>query len=164
MKGRVPSKRHDQPVHGDREAGDNGFMAYGETAMRQFSVKTQARSQMIDITAQVRSILRDSGIESGLCFVFVPHTTAAVTINENADPDVPRDILAQLDRTIPLRGDYLHSEGNSAAHIKASLFGASETVIVEKGSLVLGTWQSLFFCEFDGPRTRQVFVKIIPGD
>jgi len=164
MKGRVPSKRHDQPVHGDREAGDNGFMAYGETAMRQFSVKTQARSQMIDITAQVRSILRDSGIESGLCFVFVPHTTAAVTINENADPDVPRDVLTQLDRTIPLRGDYLHSEGNSAAHIKASLFGASETVIVEKGSLVLGTWQSLFFCEFDGPRTRQVFVKIIPGD
>ncbi|HET6490670.1 MAG TPA: secondary thiamine-phosphate synthase enzyme YjbQ [Syntrophales bacterium] len=139
-------------------------MAYGETAMRQFSVKTQARSQMIDITAQVRSILRDSGIESGLCFVFVPHTTAAVTINENADPDVPRDVLTQLDRTIPLRGDYLHSEGNSAAHIKASLFGASETVIVEKGSLVLGTWQSLFFCEFDGPRTRQVFVKIIPGD
>jgi len=91
--------------------------------MRQFSVKTQARSQMIDITAQVRSILRESRVENGVCFVFVPHTTAAVTINENADPDVPRDILAQLDKTIPLRGDYLHSEGNSAAHIKASLFG-----------------------------------------
>ncbi len=138
-------------------------MAHGEATMRQFSVKTQARSQMIDITAQVRSILRESRVENGICFVFVPHTTAAVTINENADPDVPRDILAQLDKTIPLRGDYLHSEGNSAAHIKASLFGASETVIVEKGSLVLGTWQSIFFCEFDGPRTRQVCVQIISG-
>jgi secondary thiamine-phosphate synthase enzyme len=159
----IPAKRHDPPVHGDGKTADNEFMAHGETTMRQFSVKTQARSQMIDITAQVRSILRDSGIESGLCFVFVPHTTAAVTINENADPDVPRDILAQLDRTIPLRGDYLHSEGNSAAHIKASLFGASETVIVEKDSLVLGTWQSIFLCEFDGPRSRQVYVQMIPG-
>lgn len=118
---------------------------------------------MIDITGRIRSILRESGIESGICCVFVPHTTAAVTINENADPDVPRDILAQMDRTIPLRGDYLHGEGNSAAHIKASLFGASETVIVEEGSLVLGTWQSIFLCEFDGPRTRQVCVKVIPG-
>lgn len=135
----------------------------GKEAMRQFSVRTQARSQMIDITGQVRAILRESGINNGVCCVFVPHTTAAVTINENADPDVPRDILAQMDKTIPLRGDYLHGEGNSAAHIKASLFGASETVIVEKGALVLGTWQSIFFCEFDGPRTRQVFVKIIPG-
>jgi secondary thiamine-phosphate synthase enzyme len=131
--------------------------------MRQFSVKTQARSQMIDITAQVRSILKECRVESGICFVFVPHTTAAVTINENADPDVPRDILAQLDKTIPLRGDYLHSEGNSAAHIKASLFGASQTVLVEGDDLVLGTWQSIFFCEFDGPRTRQVCVQIIPG-
>jgi len=136
----------------------------GEAAMRQFSVRTQARTQMIDITGQVRSILRESGVGSGICLVYVPHTTAAVTINENADPDVPRDILAQMDKTIPLRGDYLHGEGNSAAHIKASLFGASETVIVEKGSLVLGTWQSLFLCEFDGPRTRQVCVKIIRGD
>jgi secondary thiamine-phosphate synthase enzyme len=118
---------------------------------------------MIDITAQVRSILRESGVESGVCLVFVPHTTAAVTINENADPDVPRDILAQLDKTIPLRGDYLHSEGNSAAHIKASFFGASETVLVERGSPVLGTWQSIFFCEFDGPRNRQVYIKVIPG-
>ena len=118
---------------------------------------------MIDITGQVRSILRESGVGSGICLVYVPHTTAAVTINENADPDVPRDILAQMDRTIPLRGDYLHGEGNSAAHIKASLFGASETVIVEKGSLVLGTWQSIFFCEFDGPRTRQVFVQVVPA-
>ncbi len=132
--------------------------------MRQFSVQTQGRSQMIDITARIRSILRESKVENGICFVFIPHTTAAVTINENADPDVPRDILAQMDKTIPLHGNYLHSEGNSAAHIKASLFGASETVIVEKGSLVLGTWQSIFFCEFDGPRTRQVLVQIIPRE
>lgn len=131
--------------------------------MRRFSVRTHARSQMIDITGQVREILRESGIEDGFCLVFVPHTTAAVTINENADPDVPRDILAQMDKAIPFHGDYRHSEGNSAAHIKASLFGASEMILVEKGSLVLGTWQSIFFCEFDGPRTRQVFVKIIPG-
>lgn len=132
--------------------------------MRQFSVRTQARNQMIDITGQIRSILRESGVENGVCFVFIPHTTAAVTINENADPDVPRDILAQLDRTIPLRGDYLHGEGNSAAHIKASLFGTSATVIVKRGGLVLGTWQSIFLCEFDGPRTRQVYVHIMPGD
>jgi secondary thiamine-phosphate synthase enzyme len=131
--------------------------------VRRFSVRTRARSQMIDITGQVREILRESEIENGLCLVFVPHTTAAVTINENADPDVPRDILAQMDKAIPFRGDYRHSEGNSAAHIKASLFGASEMILVEKGSLVLGTWQSIFFCEFDGPRTREVFVTIIPG-
>ena len=148
-------------MHGRKPGGEH--TTDREAAMRQFSVRTQARSQMIDITGQVRSILRESGIDNGLCCVFVPHTTAAVTINENADPDVPRDILVQLDKTIPLRGDYLHGEGNSAAHIKASLVGASETVLVEKGALVLGTWQSIFFCEFDGPRTRQVFVKIIPG-
>jgi len=131
--------------------------------MKQFSVKTQARSQMIDITAQIRSILKECRMAYGICIIFIPHTTAAVTINENADPDVPRDILAQLDKTVPRLGDYLHSEGNSAAHIKASIFGASQTVLVEGGSLVLGTWQSIFFCEFDGPRTRQVFVKMMPA-
>ena len=130
--------------------------------MRQFSIKTQARTQMIDITAQIRSILKECRMENGICIIFVPHTTAAVTINENADPDVPRDILTQLDKTIPQQGNYLHGEGNSAAHIKASIFGASETVLVEGGKFVLGTWQSVFFCEFDGPRTRQVFVKMIP--
>ncbi len=152
------------PGVGTRQGLREGRGMTGEAAMRQFFVRTQARTQMIDITGQVRSILRESGVGNGICLVYVPHTTAAVTINENADPDVPRDILAQMDKTIPLRGDYLHGEGNSAAHIKASLFGASETVIVEKGSLVLGTWQSLFLCEFDGPRTRQVCVKIIRGD
>ena len=128
-----------------------------------FSVKTQACSQMIDITAQIRSILKECRMESGICIIFVPHTTAAVTINENADPDVPRDILTQLEKMIPQQSNYLHSEGNSAAHIKASIFGVSQTVLVEGGKLVLGTWQSIFFCEFDGPRDRQVFVKMIPG-
>jgi secondary thiamine-phosphate synthase enzyme len=94
----------------------------------------------------------------------VPHTTAAVTINENADPDVQRDLITELDKVIPLNNNYRHTEGNSAAHVKSSVVGASEMVLVERGDLVLGTWQSLFFCEFDGPRTRQFLVKIIPGN
>jgi secondary thiamine-phosphate synthase enzyme len=106
-------------------------------------------------------LVRESGIKQGVCHAFVPHTTAAVTINENADPDVPRDILAALDRIVPLAGNYRHAEGNSAAHVKASLFGSSQTVLIEDGSLILGTWQSIFFCEFDGPRTRKVLVKLI---
>lgn len=129
--------------------------------MRSFSVKTSTRFEMIDITRQIRDIIRDADTGSGLCYVFVPHTTAAVTINENADPDVPSDIISILDRLIPLHGPYRHGEGNSAAHVKASLMGASETVLIENGQLVLGTWQSIFFCEFDGPRMRKVFVKVI---
>ncbi len=124
------------------------------------TVQTAARFEMIDITGRVAAVVRTGGIKQGFCTVFVPHTTAAVTINENADPDVPRDILAGLDRLVPLAGGYRHAEGNSAAHIKASLFGASQTVLVEDGALVLGTWQSLFLCEFDGPRTRKVLVKL----
>ncbi len=132
--------------------------------MKQFTIKTSSRFQTIDITGMVRSALKDSGVQSGICCVFVPHTTAAVTINENADPDVQRDIIAELDKVIPLNDNYRHTEGNSAAHVKSSLVGASEMVLVERGELVLGTWQSLFFCEFDGPRTRAVsMVKIIPG-
>ncbi len=119
---------------------------------------------MIDITGQVRSILQGAGYTNGFCQVFVPHTTAGVTINENADPDVPEDILATLERLVPLHGDYRHSEGNSDAHVKASLVGSSQMVFFEKGKLILGTWQSLFFCEFDGPRTRSVFVKLIPDN
>ena len=115
---------------------------------------------MVDITEDVRKAVRESRVASGLCFVFVPHTTAAVTINENADPDVPRDILAELDKVIPLHDNYRHMEGNAAAHIKASLVGASEQIFVEKGELVLGTWQSVFLCEFDGPRTRRVLIKV----
>lgn len=116
---------------------------------------------MVDITDDIRKVVRESGVTSGLCFVFIPHTTAAVTINENADPDVPGDILAELDKIIPLHANYRHREGNAAAHIKASLVGASQQVFIEKGDLVLGTWQSVFFCEFDGPRTRRILVKVI---
>ena len=129
--------------------------------MNQFIVKTHARFEMIDITREVQSILKKRGIINGVCYIFVPHTTAAVTINENADPDVPKDILTELDKIIPLYDDYRHMEGNSAAHIKASLFGSSEVVFVENGSLVLGTWQSIFFCEFDGPRTRKVVIRVL---
>lgn len=130
--------------------------------LKQFSVRTSNRCEMIDITGQIRSILKESGYQSGTCQVYVPHTTAGVTINENADPDVPRDILATLERLVPLHGNYRHSEGNSDAHMKASLMGSSQTVFFENGNLTLGTWQSLFFCEFDGPRTRSVFIKLIP--
>lgn len=131
--------------------------------MTSFTLRTTARCEMIDITEQVAALVRGSGIKDGICRVFIPHTTAAVTINENADPDVPRDILASIDRIVPLSDRYRHAEGNAAAHIKASLFGASQTVFIESGRLVLGTWQSLFFCEFDGPRTRQVLVRLTAG-
>jgi len=132
--------------------------------MKQLAVKTNSRFEMIDITNHVRSVLRESNVKSGICYVFVPHTTAAVTINENADPDVPRDIIMELDKVIPLHDNYRHMEGNSAAHIKSSLVGSSEMIFIENGSLVFGTWQSLFFCEFDGPRTRKVFVKVVPTE
>ena len=128
--------------------------------MQTFAVRTRARTQMLDITEDVRDALAKESIESGLCTVFVPHTTAGVTINENADPSVPRDILSELSKTIPFDGDYAHMEGNSAAHIKAGLMGASAHVIVEGGRLQLGTWQAIFFCEFDGPRQRQVWVSV----
>ncbi|HKL81386.1 MAG TPA: secondary thiamine-phosphate synthase enzyme YjbQ [Desulfobacter sp.] len=127
----------------------------------QFSVKTGARTQMIDITDQVRDIVRQSGTRNGLVHVFSMHTTGAVTINENADPAVPVDILSCINKVIPFDDNFKHMEGNSAAHIKVSLFGPSETVALENGKLVLGTWQSLFFCEFDGPRTRKINVTII---
>lgn len=130
--------------------------------MNQFTVRTGSRFEMIDITGEIRAILKKSGMREGVCHLFVPHTTAAVTINENADPDVPKDILAELDKIVPLHDAYRHMEGNSAAHIKASLFGSSETLLVDGGSLVLGTWQSVFFCEFDGPRTRRVLVECVP--
>ncbi len=130
--------------------------------MNQFTVRTGSRFEMIDITGEIRSILKKSGMMEGVCHLFVPHTTTAVTINENADPDVPKDILAELDKIVPLHDAYRHMEVNSAAHIKASLFGSSETLLVEGGSLILGTWQSVFFCEFDGPRTRKVLVECVP--
>ena len=132
----------------------------GSETMKQFTVRTNAKAEMIDITDRIRILLKESRIKSGVCHVFVPHTTAAVTINENADPDVPRDILMELGKIVPLNDHYRHVEGNSAAHIKASILGASETVFIEDGELVLGTWQSIFFCEFDGPRSRRVIVML----
>ena len=129
--------------------------------MKEISLETHSRFEMIDITATVQKAIGEEKIEEGICLVYAPHTPAAVTINENADPDVPRDILAALDRAVPFSANYRHAEGNSAAHVKSSLVGASELVIIENGRLVLGTWQSIFFCEFDGPRTRKVLISII---
>jgi len=126
-----------------------------------FRVSTSKKSELIDITRQVREIVEKTRVRSGFCIVYVPHTTAAVTLNENADPHVSQDILLGLDRLIPSHDRYLHSEGNSPAHIKASLIGCSEMVLVESGELVLGTWQGIYFCEFDGPRNRKVMVKAL---
>jgi secondary thiamine-phosphate synthase enzyme len=128
------------------------------------SVKTGSRTQMIDITDQVRRVVKDSGVKNGLVHVCSLHTTGAVTINENADPAVPKDILNTINKIVLWDDQYRHMEGNSAAHIKVSLFGPSEMVAMENGSLVLGTWQSIFFCEFDGPRQRKVNVTIMPAD
>jgi secondary thiamine-phosphate synthase enzyme len=129
--------------------------------VKRLSVKTSSRSQMLDITGDVRSAARESGIKDGDLVVFCPHTTAAITVNENADPAVPHDILLTLDELMPqLRKGYKHDEGNSDAHTKSSLIGCSETILLDKGSLVLGTWQGIYFCEFDGPRSRNVIVQV----
>lgn len=128
--------------------------------IREFQVRTDAHSQMIDITQSVRAAVEALGAADGVCTVFVPHTTAAVTINENADPDVVHDILTELDRIVPWEDHYRHSEGNSAAHLKSSLVGCSAQIPVENGRLVLGTWQGIYFAEFDGPRTRKVLVTV----
>jgi len=127
--------------------------------MRTIEVKTQAREELVDITARVREALVSSGVKDGICYVYVPHTTAAVTINESADPSVKEDILMTLRKIVPDSLPYRHSEGNSPAHVKASLIGSSVKVIVEERQLSLGTWQGIFFCEFDGPRSRRVFIK-----
>ena len=129
--------------------------------MEEFTVKTYKQTDMVNITAQVQAAVRAAGIQSGICTVFAPHTTAGVTINENADPDVIRDMIMEMNTIIPFSDGYAHSEGNSAAHIKSTLFGCSLSGIVEGGSLQLGTWQSVFFCEFDGPRTRKVWVQTL---
>lgn len=128
--------------------------------MYNITVKTGKRTQMIDITEDIRKAVEKSSVESGICTVFVPHTTAAVTINENADADVTRDMLYEINKTVPFEDGYSHMEGNSAAHIKSSLFGASQQILIENRSLVLGTWQGVYFCEFDGPRNRKVFVSV----
>lgn len=128
-----------------------------------FGVKTGQRCAMINITKEVQTVVKESGVKEGICVVFIPHTTAGITINENADPDVVRDFLMETDKIVPLYDGYLHGEGNSAAHIKASMMGFSQTVIIEDGRLLLGTWQGIYFTEFDGPRSRKVNVKIIEG-
>jgi secondary thiamine-phosphate synthase enzyme len=134
----------------------------GETM--QFTVKTRSQTELVDITASIQDVIQESGLEQGLCFVFVPHTTAAVTINESADPSVKSDMLKVINQVIPWEAGYRHVEGNSPAHIKSTLVGASALIAVEKGRLVLGTWQGVFFCEFDGPRTRKVNVNFLPCD
>ena len=125
------------------------------------SVKTRSQTEMIDVTRLVQQQVTESGVEDGLCLVFVPHTTAAVTINESADPAVSRDILMVLNQIVPWKAAYRHREGNSPAHLKTSIMGSSETIAVEAGRLVLGTWQGIFFCEFDGPRSRKLDVRLI---
>lgn len=127
----------------------------------QFSVKTSSHTQMIDITSSVQKAVTDSGIQEGICVIFIPHTTAAVTINENADPDVQTDFIKEINHIVPWENGYLHMEGNSAAHLKASLMGFSETVIISEGRLLLGTWQGIYFLEYDGARNRKFYVKVI---
>ena len=132
--------------------------------MDTISVRTNSRVEFVEITAQVRQWLKKQGVASGVLTLYVPHTTAAVTINEHADPSVVQDITMELNKVIPFDDNYRHLEGNAAAHIKSSLVGASIQVIVEGGDLVLGTWQGIFFAEFDGPRTRKVHLQLVTGD
>ena len=127
------------------------------------TIKSKNRTEMIDITSKIQDMVRSAGIGQGLCLLYVPHTTAAITINESADPSVKDDILMIINTIIPWKAGYRHLEGNSPAHIKSTLFGPSELIAVENNRLILGTWQGIFFCEFDGPRTRKVHVRLIEG-
>lgn len=131
--------------------------------MKSFALRTSRKEEMLDITEAVQRVVDESGVEDGLCCVFVPHTTAAVTINENADPTVKEDILNATTRLVPKNWNYKHLEGNAHAHIKASLFGSNVLIPVVQRRLLLGTWQGIFFCEFDGPRSRTVSVKVLKG-
>ena len=131
--------------------------------MHTLELSTSERTEFVEITAWVRKVVAGARQKSGAAIVYVPHTTAGVIINENADPDVVRDMLAYVNRAIPFEGDYQHAEGNSAAHIKASFFGSSQQIIIRDGQLVLGTWQGIYFCEFDGPRRRQVHLELLRG-
>jgi secondary thiamine-phosphate synthase enzyme len=128
--------------------------------VKEFTVRTSRHSEFVEITAQVQQAVNDSGVRDGVCTVFVPHTTAGITINENADPAVMEDIEAALERLVPWAGSYRHNEGNAAAHVKSSLLGHSVQVPVRGGKLQFGTWQGIFLCEFDGPRTRKVWVTV----
>jgi secondary thiamine-phosphate synthase enzyme len=129
--------------------------------IKTINISSRSRDEFIDITADVARIVKQSGIRDGVCYIFVPHTTAGITINEGADPSVKRDILTALKRVFPHDGDYAHAEGNSDAHIKASLTGSTAVTIIENGELILGTWQAIFFCEYDGPRNRMITLKIV---
>lgn len=129
--------------------------------MIELTVKTSKQTDFVEITSLVRKAVSDTKIREGVCYIFIPHTTAGITINENADPDVITDMTAGLEKIVPQRGSYQHSEGNSPAHIKSSLMGSSITVFIENGSLALGTWQGIYLAEFDGPRTRKIWIKII---
>lgn len=130
--------------------------------MQTLTVKTERRTQLLDVTAEVQKAVSVAKIPKGICYLYVPHTTAGIAINECADPDVARDMEKTLDRLIPKTGPYLHGEGNSDSHIKSVLLGGSQVVFVEDGRLVLGRWQGIFFCEFDGPRERKLIVKVVP--
>ena len=131
--------------------------------MRRHSIITKRETEFQNITQLIRGEIRNSGVKDGICVVYVPHTTAGVTINENADPSVVEDIISYTCKYVPDSPNYKHMEGNSPAHVKASLFGTSQTLIISSGDIQLGTWQGIFFCEFDGPRNRNVYLKIIPG-
>ncbi len=133
------------------------------TEVYTFGVKSDQNTAMIEITGEVKNIVKESGVKSGICVIYVPHTTAGITINENADPDVIRDFMMAMNKLIPVSDGYHHREGNSAAHIKSSMMGFSQTLIINEGRLMMGTWQGIYFMEFDGPRIRKVHVKIIEG-
>jgi len=133
------------------------------SSLFQFLLSTKSSQEFLDITHLLKQAIEKTGIKEGIAVVYCPHTTAGITINENADPDVVRDILVTLDKVFPVKGDYRHFEGNSHAHLKSSYVGAEKTIIIHEGKPVLGTWQSVYFCEFDGSRTRKVFIKIIEG-
>jgi secondary thiamine-phosphate synthase enzyme len=127
--------------------------------MDKIQIRTHFRAEFVDITGEVNGIVQKSGVKEGICYIYIPHTTAAVTINENADPSVQKDIINELDKIVPWDNQYTHGEGNAAAHIKSTLVGASVSIPVIKGKLALGTWQGVYFCEFDGPRNREAFVQ-----
>ena len=131
--------------------------------MKKMKIESRARTDMIEITDEVKNLVKESGVKSGICLLFVPHTTGAVTITEYQDPHVMLDILTSMNNLVPFENDYKHEEGNSAAHIKSSLLNFSLEMIIDEGALVIGGYQGIFFCEFDGPRKRQVFVKIMEG-
>ncbi|MBI5195295.1 MAG: YjbQ family protein [Nitrospirae bacterium] len=131
--------------------------------LKTINIRTKAKNEFVDITQDIHDTVSESNIKTGMCYVYVPHTTAGITINEGADPSVVKDIQATLSKLAPVDSNYSHAEGNSDAHIKSLLTGLSEVIVIDNGRLILGTWQSIFFCEFDGPRNRRVIVKII-GD